>query len=119
LNVNYSFNFVAQTFKWLLHNTFSMLIIILFLITGISIGFFAEKISMLLKMNEKVMTLSIYLLLFMLAVATGLDDLVVKSLDDIGWYAFLLILGAAAASTIISGYLYKVIFKGRKLYNLS
>jgi hypothetical protein len=84
-----------------------MLIIILFLITGICLGFSIGKISALLKLNEGILTLTIYLVLFMGALSTGMDDQIVKSIDILGWPAFLLIIAAITAGTLFCRIFYK------------
>lgn len=98
-----------------------MLVIILFLIIGVSLGLSASRISILLKMNERMLTLSVYLLLFMLSISIGADDLIVRNLDRIGWYAFFVIVGAVAVSTIVCWHLYKTLFKKYKpkIFNIS
>jgi len=94
-----------------LQNLFYMLIIILFLITGISLSLSIRRISILLKMNEKILTLTIYLFIFMLAISTGLDNKIVVSLDTIGWLAFMMILGVFTAITIVFWFLYNYFSK--------
>ena len=87
-----------------------MLVIVLFLIIGVSLGLSAGKISALLKMNEGIFTLSIYSFLFMLAISVDIDDLIVRSLDNIGWIAFITLVGVIAAFMVIGWYLYKIIY---------
>jgi hypothetical protein len=97
-----------------------MLVIILFLIIGIGLGLSAGKISNLLKMNEPMLTVSIYLLLFMLAVSTRMDELIVRNLDNIGWPVFFIIVITVIGCTIVFSYFYKVFFNKyiRKLFHL-
>lgn len=98
-----------------------MLVIILFLITGVSLGLFAGKISLLLKMNERMFVLALYSLLFMLAVSFGLDDLIVKSLDRIGWVTFIVVVGSVIVINLAGWYIFRTFgskFK-RKLFDLS
>ena len=96
-----------------------MLVIILFLIIGVSLGLSASRISILLKMNERMLTLSVYLLLFILAISIGADDLIVRNLDRIGWTSFIVIVGVIAVSTIVCLHLYKILFRKykSKVYN--
>ena len=116
--MNSSFNFVPRKLMWLLHKKFHMLVILLFLFIGVSLGLSLGKISILLKMNEKMLTLAIYSLLFMIAISLGIDDLILRSLDSIGWFAFILIVGAVAASTAICRHLYNAFFKKYKSKSL-
>jgi hypothetical protein len=88
-----------------------MLVILLFLITGIGLGLSVDKISTLLKINEKMLTLAIYSLLFMLAVSIGLDEKIVRSLDSIGWFVFILIVSAVTVFTFICWHLYKIFYR--------
>ena len=97
-----------------------MLIIILFLITAICAGLSIGKISVLLKLNEGIFTLTFYLVLFILAVSTGLDDRIVKSIDNIGWKAFLLQVASATGGTLICRIFYKSLLRrvtNNKLYS--
>lgn len=86
-----------------------MLIIFIILLTGILLGLSIGKISVLLKVKEGILTLTIYLILFMFAISTGIDDLIVKSIDSRGWNIFLLIIAVATAGTIIIRIMHKIL----------
>jgi hypothetical protein len=86
-----------------------MLVIILFLLAGIILGMSIGKLSSLLKLNEGILTLTIYLALFMLAITIGLDDQIVKSIDDIGWEAFILTIAVAAGCISMCWIFYKTL----------
>jgi hypothetical protein len=84
-----------------------MLVITLFLLTGVVLGLSIGKLSILLKLNEGILTLTIYFALFILAISTGLDDLIVKSIDNIGWKALFLIVATATGCILICWIFYK------------
>ncbi len=88
-----------------------MLIIVLILTAGILLGLSIPRISALIKLNEGILTLTIYLIFFMIAVLTGVDDLIVKSIDSIGWPAFLLILITAVCGIAVSWLFYKFLLR--------
>ena len=95
-----------------------MLVIVLLLITGVIIGLSVGKISELLKLDERMLTLLAYLVLFMFAISTGIDEKILRSLDIIGWFEFIIIIGAVTMSILIFWYLTKLLPKKfiRKLF---
>ena len=95
-----------------------MLIIVLLLITGVIIGLSVGKISEMLKLDERMLTLLAYLVLFMFAISTGIDEKILRSLDMIGWFEFIIIIGAVTMSVLIFWYLTKLLPKKfiRKLF---
>lgn len=104
------FIFVNQIFKSLPTPKY-MLIIILILITGVLLGLSIRKISAVFNLNEWILTLTIYLIIFMIAIPAGVDDLIVKDIDSIGLFAFSLIVLAAIGVTVIYRILYVVLFR--------
>jgi len=81
----------------------------------------SQKISRVLQSGkqEGILTLTIYLALFILDISTGLDDQVVKSIDNIGWKAFFLIVATATGCILICWIFYKtligIIAHGKRL----
>ena len=88
-----------------------MLVILFFLLTGVSLGLFADKISALLKLDERIFTPAVYLVLFMLAITTGLDEKIVESLDSLGWLSFIIIVCAVTLIGVIIWSFFKSIFQ--------
>jgi hypothetical protein len=86
-----------------------MLVIILFLLAGIGLGLSIGKLSSLLKLNEGILTLTIYFALFMFAITAGLDDRIVKSIDDMGWAAFIMIIAVATSCVLLCWIFYKTL----------
>lgn len=87
-----------------------MLIILGILAAGIVAGFFIQKNSRLIGINDKLMTWSIFALLFLLGISVGVNDTIVYNLGTIGVKALMITLGAVTGSVVVARIILPVLF---------
>ena len=77
---------------------------------GIVLGLFIQKRKQLIKINDKLMTWSIFVLLFLLGISVGVNDTIVYNLDTIGLKAFAITIGAIVGSVVVAWVILPVLF---------
>ncbi|KAB2822814.1 MAG: lysine exporter LysO family protein [Paludibacter sp.] len=87
-----------------------MLIILGILTVGIVVGFYIQDRSRLIKLNDKLMTWSIFVLLFLLGISVGINDTIVYNLDTIGLKALVITIGAVSGSIVVARIILPVLF---------
>lgn len=99
-----------------------MITVLVIMITGIIIGFFINGKAKLIKINDKLITWAIYLLLFLFGIGVGINDKIVENIHTIGLQAIVITIGALLGSLICAYIVYKFFFEKTKKtddYNLS
>jgi uncharacterized membrane protein YbjE (DUF340 family) len=91
-----------------------MTTVLILMAAGILLGVFLNKHTHLLKVVDRLISYSIYLLLFLLGIAVGTNKTIIANLDSIGIKALLVTLGSIAGSVLVLWMLYKVIFPPAK-----
>lgn len=87
-----------------------MAIILLLMLSGIIFGIIFGKYPLVLKINEKLLNLSIYVLLFLLGIAVGANEKIISNFYLIGVHALIITVGAIAGSVALSLLVYKTFF---------
>jgi len=80
------------------------------LILGITIGFLFRKREKLIKLSDKLLMWSIYLLLFLLGISIGTNDEIIRNFPTIGLKALVLTIAGVLGSCIVSLLIYKIYF---------
>lgn len=88
-----------------------MIEVIVFLTLGIVLGYFVRKKPRFLNTSNRLVSISIYALLFLLGVALGTNDDVLAQLPRLGGYAFVLAALSVLGSIILASFLYRKVFK--------
>lgn len=88
-----------------------MIAVLIVMSIGIVFGRLAGKTQGFLKINEKLLSIAIYFLLFILGLSVGLNETVIDNLDEIGFQAAMITVGAVAGSVLVCWLLYKIFFK--------
>jgi uncharacterized membrane protein YbjE (DUF340 family) len=88
-----------------------MLSILLVLSAGILTGLLLIRKPVLHKINNELLNWSIYLLLFLLGISVGTNDAVVKNLGKIGYEAIAIAIASITGSVLLSGFIFKLLFK--------
>ncbi len=91
-----------------------MITILIVMAVGIIFGRIASRKKGFLKINEKLLSIAIYFLLFILGLSVGLNETVINNLDKIGLQAALITAGAIAGSVAVSWLVYKIFFKSEE-----
>ncbi|TYT76193.1 LysO family transporter [Desulfobotulus mexicanus] len=88
--------------------------VLLFLITGLFAGFMLRRLPRLLHRADQAASLAVYLLLFFLGLAAGLQPEILSAIGPTGFYALILSLAATAGSILLVWPLYPLLFKTQK-----
>lgn len=87
-----------------------MLSIIITMLAGIFIGYFFRNVQFLQK-TEKSISYTIFIMLFILGISVGSNDLIVNNLAYFGWQAFILASFGCLGSVIASWLVFNLFFK--------
>jgi uncharacterized membrane protein YbjE (DUF340 family) len=87
-----------------------MITVLLLMMAGILAGLWLGKFPLVMKINDKLISWAIYLVLFLLGVSVGTNKTVMQSLDSIGLQALLLTVGAVAGSVAMGWIIYRAFF---------
>lgn len=88
-----------------------MITVLALMVAGILIGMFVNKISDWIKYIDKIISVTIYALLFLLGISVGLNDKIMSNLDSIGLDALIISAGAIMGSVLVSWGVYHFFFK--------
>ena len=91
-----------------------MFTVLLIMIAGIAAGFLLRKKKNFAKYTDIIIVWLIYILLFLLGVSVGANKVILNNLDNLGFKALLLSVGAVSGSVFISFFVYKHFFKNDK-----
>ena len=92
-----------------------MITVLLVMLSGIFIGFAVNRFPRLLKINDRLISGVIYVLLFLLGISVGLNKTIIQNLDKIGVQAIIITVGAISGSVFILWLLYKFMFKSEHI----
>lgn len=84
-----------------------MIEVIVFLALGIILGYFVRKKPKFLSASERLVSISVFALLFLLGVALGTNDDILTQLPKLGGYAFVLAVLAILGSVILGAILFR------------
>lgn len=90
-----------------------MFLIIGIMFGGIGIGYLLRKIAFLQKLNTSI-SITIYLLLFLLGISVGNNDTIMNNLGTLGLEAFLIALAATLGSVIAAWVVYRFFFRKKE-----
>ena len=88
-----------------------MLTVIIIMIAGMLLGYFIRKENRLTKSVDTIISWLIYLLLFVLGISVGINEVILNNINAILLKVVLLTVGAVAGSVIVSYFTYTLFFK--------
>lgn len=91
-----------------------MIIVLLLMLAGVFVGFFISRYPHLIRLNDKLTSVAIYALLFLLGISVGLNKTIIQNLDKIGVQAIVITLGAVSGSVLSLWFLYRLFFQPKK-----
>lgn len=100
--VNHQFNLTQNIYNYVLYYIYHVL--------GIGIGYVLRNWSILQK-TEKTISLTIFLLLFILGVSIGSNSLIVNNLGKFGWQAIVLAVSGVLGSLIAARLVLQLFFR--------
>ena len=92
-----------------------MVEILIIMFSGIVLGFIFRKKRSLITAADKLAGWSIYLLLFLLGLSIGNNELIITNFGQIGFNSIMLTLSGISGSVILSFFAYKLLFKKDEL----
>lgn len=87
-----------------------MISVLLVMTAGIIVGAFVHKKPLLIKANDQLISLAIYVLLFLLGISVGLNKTIVQNIGRLGYQALIITLGAVFGSVLFSWIVFRVFF---------
>jgi uncharacterized membrane protein YbjE (DUF340 family) len=88
-----------------------MLTVIIIMSLGIAVGAMARKQPKFLALTDKVITYAIWLLLFLLGLSIGTNEVIVRSIGELGLQALVIAVLTVGFSVFLSYFLYAFLFK--------
>lgn len=89
-----------------------MLSVILMLLAGVLVGFLCKKFKYI-GLVGKLVSLTVFVMLFVLGVSIGANEDVVGNLGEVGLTAFVLAIAGIGGSVLFSTIVFKVFYKGK------
>lgn len=90
-----------------------MFIIIGIMFAGVGTGYLMRKMACLQKSNTSI-TLTIYLLLFLLGISVGSNEAIIQNIGTLGLEAFLIAFAGTMGSVVAAWLIYRFIFKQKE-----
>lgn len=84
------------------------------LMAGVLVGYLIRKRKKLVKINDKLTTYAIYVLLLLLGIAIGVNKQITENLPTLGVDALVLTIGAVGGSIVLALFVYIFFFKNKK-----
>lgn len=94
-----------------------MTLVLLIMIAGIITGVLIHRKPMLIKVNDQLISVAIYILLFLLGVSVGLNKTIIRNIGTLGFQAFIITIGAVSGSVLACWLIYKAFFQGKHHIN--
>ncbi len=91
-----------------------MVTVLVIMVVGIVVGFSISNRKKLIKINDKLTSFAIYLLLFLLGISVGLNDKIINNIHTIGLQAIIITIGALLGSLMCAYITYKLFFCVKK-----
>ncbi len=90
-----------------------MFIVIGIMFLGIGVGYVLKNVEFLQKISKSI-SITIFLLLFLLGISVGADSNIINNLSTLGTQALLLAVAGSLGSAIAAWVIYKFILKPKK-----
>ncbi len=91
-----------------------MITVIAIMMVGILFGYLIRSKSLLIKINDKLIMYAIYLLLFILGISIGANEIIIKNLPTLGLKALAITLGGVLGSIGLAWFTYVRFFKTKE-----
>ncbi len=91
-----------------------MIIVVAIMTAGIVLGYLIRRKALLIKINDKLIMWAIYLLLFVLGITIGANEIIMISLPTLGLKALAITVGGILGSIFLAWFTYNRFFKNRE-----
>lgn len=89
--------------------------VIVVFIVGIFLGRMIKASDKFREWLERLVTYSVWILLFLMGIAVGINKTIIQNFEQIGYLAFFLTIGAVVGSVLLSAIVYRYLFRAKKL----
>jgi uncharacterized membrane protein YbjE (DUF340 family) len=79
--------------------------------SGIIAGIFIHHKPRLIKINDRLISTAIYILLFLLGISVGLNKTIIQNIGTLGFQALIITVGAISGSVLMSWLIYRIFFR--------
>lgn len=90
-----------------------MFTVIAIMFGGIAVGYVLRRVEVLQRVG-KLISVTIFLLLFLLGITVGSNPDIMNNLGTLGWQAFILAFAGTLGSVVVAGLVYHYFFKERR-----
>ena len=80
------------------------------MVSGIITGYILSKYPSVIRINEKLLNLSIYALLLLLGIGVGSNGKIISNIYNLGFQALIIAMGAITGSVLLCWLIYKAFF---------
>jgi len=91
-----------------------MIEILIIMFAGAGLGFILRKKRYIIMLFDKLTSISIYLLLFLLGLGVGNNELIINQFSQVGINAILLAFAGISGSVMLSWFVYKLFARDEK-----
>ena len=91
-----------------------MIEILIIMFAGAGLGFILRKKRYIIMLFDKLTSISIYLLLFLLGLGVGNNELIINQFSQVGINAILLAFAGISGSVLLSYFVYKLFARDEK-----
>jgi uncharacterized membrane protein YbjE (DUF340 family) len=91
-----------------------MVTVIIIMCLGIVLGYLIRNRKLWVRLADKLTMWAIYLLLFLLGIAIGTNEVIVKNLPTLGLKALLISMGGVLGSVLVAWLAYRLWFAPKK-----
>lgn len=91
-----------------------MFTVLIVMVVGVVFGYYLRNRKKAVKFADKFTMWAIYLLLFLLGIAVGANELIMKNLPKLGFKALVISLGGIGGSVLLAWAAYLIWFKPKK-----
>jgi uncharacterized membrane protein YbjE (DUF340 family) len=91
-----------------------MIIVVTIMTAGIVLGYLIRSKTLWIKINDKLIMWAIYLLLFVLGITIGANEIIMKSLPTLGLKALAITIGGIFGSISLAWFTYIQFFKNKE-----
>jgi len=91
-----------------------MIEILIIMFAGVILGFILRKQKYIIMLVDKLTSISIYLLLFLLGLGVGNNELIINQFSQVGINAILLAFAGISGSVLLSYFVYKLFARDEK-----
>lgn len=87
-----------------------MITVLLVMLSGIVAGVIIHRKPRFVQINDQLISLAIYILLFLLGISVGVNKTIVQNIGTLGFQAIMITLGAVLGSVMVSWLVFHLFF---------